>query len=167
MTDERDVLEADALQTDRYLDALLRAGDRHAGDAPAPADLDPAVRRASTRLRRDLGRVHPSFRFEERLAARLAEAAAAMRLGAAAGAEGLQFVPGALPGEAAGDAADRPVGEDEDLVAGGLPRPIIIGGAMASALSLAGAAYIAWRRTRPPISPMAWAVRAARQRRLH
>ena len=31
---------------------------------------------------------HPSFRFEERLAARLAEAAAAMRLPAAAGAEG-------------------------------------------------------------------------------
>jgi hypothetical protein len=50
-------------------------------------------------------------------------------------------------------------------------RPYLIGGAITSAaLSLAGAVWVAWRRTRPPArSPMrraARAARAARQARL-
>lgn len=162
---ERDALDVDALRTDRYLDALLAAGDRAASDAPSDATLDPAVRVAAARLRRDLGRVHPSFRFEERLAGRLAEMAAAMRVGAAAGAEGMVVPFGPPPG------LDEPVADDGDPEGPeggpGLHRPFLIGGAMASAaLSIAGAAYIAWRRSRAPLSPMAWAVRAARQRRL-
>src|SRR6476661_6792856 len=72
---ERDGTEVEALLTDLYLERVLA---RHGTDrGPADADLDPALRRASDRLRRDLTRVHPSFRFEERLALRLAEAAAA------------------------------------------------------------------------------------------
>ena len=53
-------------------------------------------------------RVHPSFRFEERLARRLAEAAAGMRLAAAAGGEGtiLPF-PGAADDLLAGDPRRR------------------------------------------------------------
>jgi hypothetical protein len=44
---------------------------------------------------------------------------------------------------------------------------MILRGALTSAaLSLAGAAYVAWRRNRTPPSPMARAVRAARQARL-
>jgi hypothetical protein len=163
---ERDALEVDALQTDRYLEALLAAGDRAASDAPSDASLDSNVRVAAARLRRDLGRVHPSFRFEERLAARLAELAAAMRVGAAAGAEGMVIPFGGPPGleDPAGDDADHAEGPEGGP---GLHRPFLIGGAMASAaLSIAGAAYIAWRRSRTPISPMAWAVRAARQRKL-
>ena len=72
---ERDGTEVEALLTDLYLERVLarRGTDR----GPADADLDPALRHASDRLRRDLTRVHPSFRFEERLALRLAEAAAA------------------------------------------------------------------------------------------
>src|SRR6185369_12619510 len=81
---ERDGIEVEALLTDLYLERVLA---RHWTDrGPADAGLDPALRRASDRLRRDLTRVHPSFRFEERLALRLAEAAAAARLPAAVGA---------------------------------------------------------------------------------
>ena len=68
--------EVDALVADRYLDALLAAVDRHADDAPSDATLDPDVREAARVLRASLVRVHPSFRFEERLAGRLAELAA-------------------------------------------------------------------------------------------
>ena len=97
-------------------------------------------------------RVHPSFRFEERLARRLAEAAAGMRLATAVGGEGtiLPF-PGAVPDTA------RPVPR----------RPLLFGGAVTSAaLGLAGAAFVAWRRTRgAPTDPMARAIRLARAAR--
>ena len=104
----RDVAEVEALVTDRYLDALLASGELavlpggrlKAGSRNAPGGLrlDAAVRLASARLTRDLPRFHPSFRFEERLAVRLAEAAAAMRLPAAAGAEGsVAVIPSAPP----------------------------------------------------------------------
>jgi hypothetical protein len=90
---DRDASSAEALLTDLYLDALLAghvldAAARGDDPANAGAQLDPAARSAAQRLRRDLARVHPSFRFEERLATRLAEAATAMRVPAAAGAEG-------------------------------------------------------------------------------
>ena len=83
MPPARDTIEVEALITDRYLDSLLATGAA-AGAAAATAadaafgweggDLDRGVRAASLRLRRDLPRFHPSFRFEERLALRLAEA---------------------------------------------------------------------------------------------
>ena len=73
---ERDAREVDALVTDRYLDALLAAHARGTDRGPAAVDPDPDVGRAADRLARDLPRLHPSFRFEEALAARLAEVAA-------------------------------------------------------------------------------------------
>ena len=178
----RDVTDIDALVTDRYLDSLLAARDNVTGAPGAPGaperGLELAVRLASDRLVRDLPRFHPSFRFEERLAVRLAEAAAAMRLPAAAGAEGsMSAIPfpapefpagfdpyfGAPDGpadDAADDAADR-AGRRQAVV-GMVPRPLLIGGAVAaSALSLAGAAIVAWRRSHPHGSPMARAARAA------
>jgi hypothetical protein len=82
-----DAMEVDALQTDRYLDALLAAVERRAIDVPADAAVDPTLRRAARRLRDELVRTHPSFRFEERLAHRLADAAVRMRLATAAGGE--------------------------------------------------------------------------------
>jgi len=89
--------EVDALVADRYLDALLAAVDRHADDAPSHAALDPDVREAARVLRASLVRVHPSFRFEERLAGRLAELAAtqASPALAAAGRGALIELPGA------------------------------------------------------------------------
>lgn len=157
----RDVGEIEALITDRYLDSLL---------AVQPADLDgplgdpdssvgAAVRAVSRRLSTDLPRFHPSFRFEERLALRLAEVAASIRLPIAAGGEGQSIAirriqPAALdPLGVAGDG-------DLDVRPDG--RPFLIGGAVAaSALSLAGA-WLAWRRR---TSPMARAVRAAHSMR--
>jgi hypothetical protein len=151
----RDVGEIEALVTDRYLDSLL--GDR---DAPTPtAALDEAVRAVSRRLADDLPRFHPSFRFEERLAVRLAEAAASMRLPMAAGGE-RDAAPTPIPVASPRFAPDPLAAlDDEARVAS---RPYLVGGAVAaSALSIAGAAWIAWRRRSS--SPMARAVRAAHQ----
>jgi hypothetical protein len=165
---DREAVSADALLTDLYLDALLAgivadAADaaRNGGPAPdAQAGLDPAVRAASDRLRRDLVRVHPSFRFEERLATRLAETALAMRVQAAAGAES-----GPIPFRPTGLA--DPFGDDDpaaDPDRRDRSRPLLIGGALTSAaLSIAGAAYVAWRRWPGRGStPMARAARAVR-----
>lgn len=169
---ERDGPDVEALLTDLYLDALLAGSITATPSGLTPADrLDPALRRASDRLRRDLVRVHPSFRFEERLATRLAEAAAALRMPAAAGAEGsvVPFGPAGRTGELSAPGFD-PLA-DPDLVDGDprdLARPLLIGGALTSAaISLAGAAYVAWRRTRPGRggSPMARAARAVREAR--
>jgi hypothetical protein len=71
----------DAQRTERYLDGLMAADERRAPESPVDADLDPAIRLAARELRSGLVRVHPSFRFEESLSARLAAGAARMRAG--------------------------------------------------------------------------------------
>jgi hypothetical protein len=155
----------EALELDVHLDRLLSAADRRADAVPADATLDPALLGAASRLRSDLVRFHPSFRFEERVASRLADLADRMRLPAAAGGEG-DIVPGPL-------ALATPAYPELDAIAAGtydpsapeaqpVQRTVIIGGAVASALSIAGVAYVAWRATRPSRPPMARAVRAAR-----
>jgi hypothetical protein len=154
---ERDAVEVEALLTDRYLESVLARVGTDLG--PADASLEPTLRLASDRLRRDLVRVHPSFRFEERLAARLAEAAAALRMPAAVGAEG-SVIPFAAPADAFDPLAfDDPTDDRRERT-----RPLLIGGALTSAaISLAGAAFVAWRLAHPgrAASPMARAVRAA------
>jgi len=163
----RDGHEVDALVTDRYLDALLAAHARGADHGPADAEPDADRRRAADRLARDLPRLHPSFRFEEALAARLAEVAARIGLPVAAGAEGT-IVP--IPGSGAhGGDLDATEDDLDDLVDGprpGIGRPLLIGGALTSAaLSIAGAAYVAWRLNRPPSSAMVRAARAVARTR--
>jgi hypothetical protein len=170
-----ETLEVEALVVDRYLDSLLAAAERRAADAPADAALDPALRAAALRLRDEVVRVHPSFRFEERLARRLAAAAAAMRLAPAAGGEVAPLPlmpelaafeggpadpgdPGRLgdagnPGDPVrpADAADpvRPADAADPGRPPGSPHPLLVGGAVTSAiLSIAGAAFVAWRLTR-------------------
>src|SRR5262245_40513555 len=162
---ERDGTEVEALLTDLYLERVLARNGTDLG--PADADLDPALRAASDRLRRDLTRVHPSFRFEERLALRLAEAAAAVRLPAAAGAGGeiVTFRGAAVVGDAGFD----PLADPDDDERRDLPVPLLIGGLTSAALSLAGAAaYVAWRWTRPSrsSSAMVRAARAVREARM-
>jgi len=153
----RDVGEVDALVTDRYLDSLLAGRDAYLQPAHG---IDEAVRLVSRRLAGDLPRFHPSFRFEERLALRLAEAAATMRLPLAAGGERDATKAPVRLRTSWADPLEAP--DDEEHVD---PRPFLVGGAVAaSALSLAGAAWVAWRR-RGPRSPMARAVRAAHQAR--
>ena len=162
---ERDGSEVEALLTDLYLERVLALSGTDRG--PADARLDPAVRAVSERLRRDLVRVHPSFRFEERLATRLAEFAAGLRVAAAAGGEGT-VVFGRMPSVRPDDFDPIPFddGGDERRE---IPRPILIGGALTSAaISLAGAAYVAWRRARPARarSAMVRAARAVRDARI-
>jgi hypothetical protein len=184
---DRDASSAEALLTDLYLDAIL-AGRSFRGEtaqelsglaglpvspgAGPSTRLDPAIRAASERLRHDLVRVHPSFRFEERLAMRLAEAAAQMRIPTAVGAEG-HVVPFRVP---SGPPTADPLGgeplvpgeelaDPADLTRPDRSRPLLIGGALTSAaLSLAGAAIVAWRWSRPA-TPMSRAARAVREAR--
>ena len=167
----RDSGEIEALVTDRYLESLLTLGFDEAIPASLGetilARLQPQVRLASARLARDAPRYHPSFRFEERVALNLAEIAASMRVQHAAGGEGT-VVPFGIRATG-GDILDPrddllfdgPLDERPDRV-----RPLLIGGALTSAaLSLAGAAFVAWWRTRPA-TPMARAVRAVGRGRL-
>jgi hypothetical protein len=187
---DRDALSADALLTDLYLDALLAGAVLDAVEDVEALDpgrrLDPLARRAADRLRRDLVRVHPSFRFEERIAARLAAAAVAMRVPIAVGGEG-QVVPfprdpaarSCLDGPGAPDDLSDPAANEaavdvllaglvgDDLARRDRARPLLIGGALTSAaISIAGAAFVAWRlRPNRALGPMARAARAVRDAR--
>ena len=122
--------ERAAVQTDAYIDALLA---RHRGvpvavpnsEAQPPVEL----RRLIHLLEAGLPRLHPSFSFEEGLAGRLRAAAAATDGQPPAGQ--LIALPGVLADATASAAIDR---------------RLLIGGALASGVSIAGAAVIAWRR---------------------
>jgi hypothetical protein len=152
----RDSHDIEALVTDRYLEALLAAHARGADAGPGSAEADPVLRLTMARLARDLPRFHPSFRFEEALADRLAEASARIRPSTPNTPSTLTILPdGAVRLAPTGDLRP-PIG-----------RPLLIGGALTSAaLSLAGAAYLAWRFKRAPASPMASAVRGVAGTRL-
>lgn len=147
--------ENEAFVVDRYLESLL---SRRPADA---TDLAPELRATAAALAAGLPRYHPSFRFEEALARRLAAAAAASASAGdptaepAAGSAGA-LIPFPRPPVTGTAPDDRP----------GVIRPAVIGGVLTSAaISLAGAAYVAWRRSRPPADPMARAIRAAARRR--
>lgn len=171
----------DALQVDVYLESLLASHDRRPRLAfeLAPDDtLDASERTAARFLADHLVRFHPSFRFEEGLAARLRAAAggSAAETGSAdAGATLLAF-----PGAAAGPfdpAAPMAELDDGDHAAIGVDgrwhsrfatqeqRRVLIGGAIASGVSLAGAAIVAWRAASPPRTAFGRATRAAHRGR--
>jgi hypothetical protein len=174
----------DAMVTDHYLETLLAAGDRHAADAPADAGLDADLRDAARVLRRALVRVHPSFRFEERLAARLAGMAAGAHTPAASGGGAVLDFPGTRV--AAGSPTDPPDPPDpllDAILLGTLDpsdaaavdraartplprRPLIVGGAITSAaISIVGVAWVAWRAGHPAAGAMTRAARTAHSRR--
>lgn len=138
----------EALVIDRYLESLLDRGPL--GDDPlagVPADL----RDAADALRSGLPRLHPSFRFEEDLAARLL-AVAEGRTG-----ELVAFPVATATAARLGDVDPRRAGP---------VRPVVLGGVLTSAaLSLVGAAYVAWRRHRAPTGAMPRAVRAVARAR--
>ena len=131
-----------AVQADAYIDALL-AGHRRAPvavseDTPGvgPRGREAGVRDAIRLLDMGLPRFHPSFLFEEWLAEQLRRAANAR----ADGGRG-EVIPIAVIGPS--DAArvrppDWPLRD----------RRLWVGGAIASGVSIAGAAVIAWRRSR-------------------
>jgi hypothetical protein len=155
----------EAIRTDTYVEWLLDTADaRRVADREAP-EADASVATAARTLRDTLGRAHPSFRFEERLSRRLAELALAMRRAAAVGGSSPAASADVGAGWAAALAAAldrRPGGElvafpgsavaatDGDAAAAGRTgvRPMIAGGAVASAaISIGAAALVAWRRT--------------------
>jgi hypothetical protein len=152
--------EIEALVVDRYLESLL---------ARRPVEIDgvpPELDATARRLAGALPRFHPSFRFEEALSARLAAVA-----GRIAGGEVVAFptpdiepalrpVPLQPPGP-----SDRPAALSIDRPFVG--RPAVIGGVLTSAvLSIAGAAYVAWRLNRSPLDPMSRAARAVTRARV-
>lgn len=178
MSPRRPLGDGDAARrTAAHLDALLAADERRAPGVPADAALDPGVRLAARRLAAESLRVHPSFRFEERLAARLATAARSPGAApAAADSRPAEPIPLPLAPLGGSSLAVPATGALEpglvELLAG-LPgaararlpgrasRQVLIGGAVTSALSLAGAVLVAWRLAHPSAGPMARAVRAA------
>jgi hypothetical protein len=140
--------EIEAFVVDRYLDSLLAREPRDPGDIPAD------LRVTAERLATGLPRYHPSFRFEESLAARLVAAASGRT-------DPGEVIPFPVAPRLVADAAileGRP----------GQVRPVVIGGVLTSAaLSLAGAAWVAWRRGRPAApDPMRRAVRAVARARV-
>jgi hypothetical protein len=162
----RDTQDVDALVIDQYIESILAAHGRGADMAPTVADRhpDPYLRLAAERLARDLPRFHPSFRFEEALSGKLAEAAARMRPPLGAGGERVVVPLAGRDREVPIATVDTWVTDDPRPAIG---HPLLIGGALTSAaLSLAGAAYVAWRVRHPQAGPMARAVRAVARTRL-
>lgn len=135
--------EIEALIVDRYLESLL---------ARQPVDPDGVpddLRATASVLATGLPRFHPSFRFEEALAARLAATAARITAG-----ELVELPPAVAAG--LGLSGARPT----------RTQSAVIGGVVTSAaVSLAGAAYVAWRMRRPS-DVMSRAVRAVARARL-
>lgn len=126
-----------AVQADAYIDSLLIGHARSpvvmAGDAGGgPLGGQPGVRDAIRLLEKGLPRFHPSFLFEQWLADQLRRQAEA----GAGGEGGAHIVPIAViraPSEANGRLPDK---------------RLLVGGAIASGFSIAGAAMFAWRRSR-------------------
>jgi hypothetical protein len=115
----------EALRLEAYLDSTEVRGPRDGAHADA---LDPDLRRAIEALRAGLLRAHPSFRFVEELATRLAREADAL-LGVSPRATA-QVV--AFPAAAGGANAAR------------VQRGTLVRGAI-SGVSIAGVAIVAWR----------------------
>ncbi|MGH2513593.1 MAG: hypothetical protein ACRDGQ_13000 [Candidatus Limnocylindrales bacterium] len=154
--------EIEALRVDRYLESILVARDRGAATTPYDPRLDPRLRSTAEWLSAELGRVHPSFRFEERVARRLAVQASLG--GRFEGVLEGRFEAGFEPAELADPAHAVPGDGTGDESFSGHARPLLIGGALTSAaLSLAGALFVAWRRSRA-IEPMVQAIRDAHAR---
>jgi hypothetical protein len=120
--------EDEAIYADAYIDSLLsRPVTLSAVGKPAELPLDGALERAIDALAR-LPRFHPSFAFEEALASRLRHAA-----------------DGPVGGVA--DVIRLPVGAPAVHGFAGIDRRLIVGGAIASGVSIAGiAGAIAWRQ---------------------
>ncbi len=136
VTDENGSLidEAESLATDVYLDGVLaRRGGARPTALPATVELSISIRATADLLDRSLPRFHPSFRFEELLAGRLRAAA-----WATPSSEGVV----ALHPPLADGSAEPGHGAE------GLRRAWILSGAIASGVSIAGAAFFAWRRAR-------------------
>ncbi len=125
-----------AIQADAYIDALLTGHARSpvavAGGVHGPLGRQPGVRDTIRLLERGLPRFHPSFLFEQWLADQLRRQSGGGGDGDSTG----RIVPIAIIRAPASAAARLP------------DRRLLVGGAIASGVSIAGAAMLAWRRNR-------------------
>ena len=126
-----------AVQADAYIDTLLTGHARSpvalGGDAGAgPLGRQPGVRDAIRLLERGLPRFHPSFLFEQWLSDQLRRQSGGGGKGESAGL----IVPITVIRPPAAARARVP------------DRRLLVGGAIASGVSIAGAAMLAWRRSR-------------------
>ena len=121
-----------AVQADAYIDALL-AGH---GRVPVAVEAEPELRDAIRLLERGLPRFHPSFVFEDWLSSKLRRAADNQ-----AGLQGRAREPAEIV-----QIVIRP--QDTGTRNASPDRRLLLGGAIASGVSIAGAAVLAWRRTR-------------------
>jgi hypothetical protein len=131
-----------ATRLDSAIDSILR-------DGPEPISPDEDRLVATARLlRRSLPRLHPSFGFEEHLAARLA-AAHRMELALATAAA---TVPTPIRPDIDVEPPETSAVTTEVEAHERRRRTLVAGGAIASGVSLAlpiaGAAIVAWRRSR-------------------
>jgi hypothetical protein len=177
----------DARRTERYLNGLMSADERRAHEVPADADLDPTICLAARELRSGLVRIHPSFRFEESLAARLSEGAARLSAGLPVEVASVDAGRGSVAQFRSCSARDEGAATVALSAAGPesrgralwptaaflhLPematrpyRPLIVGGVgVASAAISIGAAYMVWRHSHPASGRMGRAVRQAHSR---
>jgi hypothetical protein len=130
-------IDEKAFELDRAIDTILRG---QAGSVPAH---DGGELTATARLLRDaLPRLHPRFGFEEHVAARLA-AAARPAAESQPAPEPAPLRPALLvPAAVETEAAAAPAVVEHRR------RGLVAGGAIASGVSLAGAAIVVWRRSR-------------------
>ncbi|MFI5292412.1 MAG: hypothetical protein ACHQ02_06065, partial [Candidatus Limnocylindrales bacterium] len=138
-------VEEDAVQVDAYLDQLLAArGTGEPRSLPLHADeaLDAELEGAARAVRRTLQRFHPSFRIEELLAHRLS----GLEPGPSVMTEPITVAAFAVAPGADGAATER-LADGAGLELRGRGG-ILLGGAIASGVSIAGAAVLAWRRAR-------------------
>jgi hypothetical protein len=145
--------DEDALQTDVYIESLLSRQGLGPATATGAAPDEDDVLRAARLLGRGLVRFHPSFRFEEALAARLRRAADLMRAGGQIMASDAPDTLDAFQGRSAIVAGPPVVFETRPAVPGHhafdpRARGLLVGGAIASGVSLAGAVVLVWRRNR-------------------
>ncbi len=134
--------DIEAFVVDRYLESLL------AREPMDPDGVPDELAATARRLAGALPRYHPSFRFEEDLAATLAAVSRRLDRG--------EVVAFPVPDDVRGPGARPSVG-----------RPVVIGGVLTSAaLSIAGAAFVAWRLNRSSVDPMTRAARAVARARL-
>ncbi len=127
--------DEDAIQLDLYLDHVLACGSA-ATTSPSMTAEDTDLSYAARLVASGAGRFHPSFRFEERLAARLHDVASGLDVVVPGRGVLVPFVPG------------LPVDPTRARHLGG----VLVGGAIASGVSIASlagaAALVVWRRAR-------------------
>jgi hypothetical protein len=134
-------VEGESLATDVYLDELLaRRGGARPVVLVAPASVPLSIRASADLLDRSLPRFHPSFRFEERLAGRLRTDAEGRGTVVGRGAT-LASGPVRMGGDVVPFPGVTPAFGASRYVADRRARSLLVGGAIASGVSLAGAAF--------------------------